>query len=125
MGIVLMIHSLVRFVILILAVAGIVITLVALAQKQAPGRTDQIVGSVFLGLFDLQMVLGLLVILLGGLVNAVHPIVMFVAIVSAHVLQMMTKRASSANAQWVRLAFYVVPLAIILVGLATIGRLPI
>src|SRR5512135_351653 len=125
MNIVLEIHSIIRFLVLLLAIVGIVLGLIGLAQKKAPAKTDLTVGSIFLGLYDLQMLLGLLVILLGGLTNALHPVVMFVGLVVAHVLQSMARRAEGANVQMMRLALYVVPLAIILVGLATIDHLPI
>lgn len=125
MNIVLEIHSIVRFLVLLLAIVGIVLGLIGLAQKKAPAKTDLTVGSIFLGLYDLQMLLGLLVILLGGLTNALHPVVMFVGLVVAHVLQSMARRAEGANVQMMRLALYIVPLAIILVGLAAIDHLPI
>lgn len=125
MNIVLEIHSIIRFLVLLLAIVGIVLGLIGLAQKKAPAKTDLTVGSIFLGLYDLQMLLGLLVILLGGLTNALHPVVMFVGLVVAHVLQSMARRAEGANVQMMRLALYIVPLAIILVGLAAIDHLPI
>lgn len=125
MNIVLEIHSIIRFLVLLLAIVGIVLGLIGLAQKKAPAKTDLTVGSIFLGLYDLQMLLGLLVILLGGLTNALHPVVMFVGLVVAHVLQSMARRAEGANVHMMRLALYIVPLAIILVGLATIDHLPI
>jgi hypothetical protein len=124
MDIVLELHSIVRFLVLLLAIVGIVLALIGLAQKKASAKTDVTVGSIFLGLYDLQMLLGLLVILLGGLTNALHPVVMFIGLVVAHFLQRTTQRAEGANFHMMRLAFYIVPLAIILVGLAAINRLP-
>jgi len=125
MDIVLLLHSLVRFVILLVAVVGIVKGLVALIQKSAADKLDQTLTSAFLGLYDLQMLLGLLIILLGGLSQAIHPIVMFVGILLAHGLQAMTRRATGSNAALYRLALYIVPLLVILVGLSTIGHLPV
>ncbi len=125
MNIVLEIHSIVRFAVLLLAIVGIVLSVIALIQRRAPARTDQTVGSIFLGLYDLQMLLGLLIILLGGLTNALHPVVMFVGLVVAHGVQSMSRGAEGANLHTMRLVLYVVPLAIILVGLAAISRLPV
>ncbi len=125
MDIVLALHSIVRFLVLLLAIVGIVLGLIGLAQKKAPAKTDQTVGSIFLGLYDLQMLIGLLIILLGGLTNALHPIVMFIGLVVAHGLQRMTRRAEGANVQMMSLGLYIVPLAIILVGLAIINHLPV
>ncbi len=125
MDIVLFIHGLVRFVILAIALVGIVKALLSLAQKSAPVKLDQTLAAAFLGLYDLQVLIGLLIILLGGLTNVIHPIVMFVGVALAHGLQMMTKRAQGANVSLYRLAFYIAPLLVILIGLAAISHLPV
>ncbi len=125
MDIVELIHSIVRFVILLVAIVGIVKALLSFAQKSAPDKLDQTLASAFVGLYDLQVLLGLLIILLGGLTNALHPIVMFIGLLLAHGLQAMTKRAQAANAPLYRLALFIAPLAIILVGLAVISHLPV
>ncbi len=125
MDIVLLLHSLVRFVILLVAVVGIVKVLIVLVQKSQPDRIDQMLASAFTGLYDLQVLLGLLLILLGGLTQAIHPIVMFVGVILAHGLQAMTKRAQGTSATMYRLALFVIPLIVILAGLATIGHLPV
>lgn len=125
MDIVLLLHSLVRFLILIAAAVGIVKALISLAQKNVSDSLDQTVASVFLGLYDLQVLLGILIILLGGLTQAIHPIVMFVGVLIAHGLQNMTKRVKGSNVSIYRLGFYVLPLLVILAGLASIGHLPV
>jgi membrane-associated protease RseP (regulator of RpoE activity) len=125
MDIVSLIHSLVRFVILAIALVGIVKAVLSLAQKSALDKLDQTLAAAFLGLYDLQVLVGLLIILLGGLTNVIHPIVMFVGVALAHGLQAMSKRAAGANASLYRLAFYVAPLLVILVGLAAISHLPV
>ncbi len=119
------IHSLVRFVLLLVAVAGIVLTVVNLATRRAPASMDRGIASGFVGLYDLQVLLGLLIILLGGLSNALHPIVMFLGALAAHGLQVMSRTAEGNRLQMLRLALYVVPLAIILIGLAVINHLPV
>lgn len=124
MDIVLLIHALVRFLLLIVALVGVIYTLVGLFQQRAPVQMDQTLGSVFVGVYDLQMLLGLLIILLGGLTQAIHPVVMFIGLVVAHGLQTMTRRAQGPQVWPMRLALYIAPLVIILVGLASIGRLP-
>ncbi len=125
MDIVLLIHSLVRFLVLLAAVVGIVKTVVSLVAKSAPAPSDRTLASAFLGLYDLQVLMGLLIIFLGGLTNALHPVVMFVGLVTAHALQAASRRSQGRNLDLLRLAFYVIPLAIILVGLAAINRLPV
>jgi len=124
MDIVLVLHSLVRFVILLVAVVGIIKVLMALVQKTKPDQIDRTLASAFTGLYDLQVLTGLLLILLGGLSQAIHPIVMFVGVLAAHGLQAMSKRAEGTRATMYRLALFIVPLVVILVGLATIGHLP-
>jgi hypothetical protein len=125
MAIVLLIHSLVRFLILLAAFIGIVKALVSLIQKTQSDKLDQTIASAFLGLYDLQALLGVLIILLGGLSQAIHPIVMIIGILLAHGLQTMVKRAEGSSAAMYRLALYIVPLLVILVGLASIGHLPV
>lgn len=125
MDIVLAIHSVVRFLILLAAVVGILKVLVSLVQRAEADRFDQTIASAFLGLYDLQALLGILIILLGGLSQAIHPIVMIAGLILAHGLQSMVKRAAGSTAAVYRLALYVVPLLIILVGLSIIGHLPV
>ncbi len=125
MDIVLLIHSLVRFALLVGAIVGIIKTAVNLAQKSEPAPLDRAISSAFVGVYDLQVLLGILIVFLGGLTNALHPIVMFVGVVIAHVLQSMSRRAQGANAHQIRLAFYIFPLVTILLGLAIIGHLPV
>ncbi len=124
MDIILLLHSIVRFVLLAIAVVGIIKTLMSLGRKGDPAPADRTIASAFLGVYDLQVLLGILIIFLGGLTNALHPIVMFVGVVTAHGLQAMSRRAQGASVHQARLAFYIVPLAIILIGLAIIGHLP-
>jgi hypothetical protein len=125
MDIVLLLHSAVRFLILLAAVVGIIKTAISLVSKRETDPTDRMIASAFRGLYDLQVLLGLLIIFLGGLSNALHPVVMFIGVVTAHALQAVSRRAQGTNVHLLRLAFYVVPLAIILVGLAIINHLPV
>ena len=122
-SIVLGIHSLVRFVILIIAVVGVVVSLASMGNRKQ-GSLDKTLASAFVGLYDLQALLGILIILVGQLTQAIHPIVMFIGLVAAHGLQSMTRREGS-NAAILRVALFVVPLLIILVGLYAIGHLPV
>lgn len=125
MDIVLVLHSIVRFLIILVAAAGIIKTLLNLVQKQSTPKMDQGLASGFLGLYDLQALLGLLIIFLGGLTEPIHPVVMFVGIITAHGLSSMNKRREGTSLEMSRLALYIVPLLIIFVGLASIGRLPV
>lgn len=125
MDIVRSIHSAVRFVVLIAAVVGILKTLLNLVQARQTEKVDQTIASAFVGLYDLQVLLGILIILLGGLTQAIHPIVMAVGVISAHGFQSVVRRNPGSRENLLRLALFVVPLVIILIGLATINHLPV
>ena len=81
--------------------------------------------ALYIGLFDLQALLGLLVILLGGFGGPLHPLVMFIALVIAHWIQSILRNASPTSANQLRLALYGVPLGIVAFGLAIIGQIPV
>lgn len=125
MAIVLMLHSLVRYLVLLAAVIGLIKAIYNWVMKNPSGKADGILAGIFLGSFDLQALLGVLVILLGGLGGPLHPLLMFVALVIAHGFGAAVKRSAAGNVHWLRLAFYFVPLAIVLFGLLIIGQLRI
>jgi hypothetical protein len=125
MDLVLLLHSIVRYLVLIAAVLGLIKAVVSAAQKSAGGKADGILSAAFLGLLDLQALLGLLIILLGGLLGPLHPLVMFIALVLAHWLSITIKKAQGPRTAWMRIALFVVPLPLILFGLLIIGQLRI
>lgn len=125
MDIVLMLHSVLRYIVLLAAVIGLLKAIFNLFTKNASTSADSILASIFLGTFDLQALLGILIILLGGLRGPLHPLLMFVALVLAHGFSSVIKRGAEANVKLLRLALYAVPLAIILFGLLIIGQLKI
>ncbi len=122
---ILSLHSLVRWLVLLSVLIGVFKTLVSLIQKTPVQRVDQTLASAFLGLYDLQVLLGLLIILLGGLTQAIHPIIMVIGVVVAHWFQALTRRNQEERVSLSRLGLYLIPLAIILAGLATINHLPL
>ena len=125
MDIVLWLHSLVRYLVLLGAIIGLLKALFASPSQIASDSSDRIVMVVFLGLLDLQALLGVLVILLGGLRGPLHPLLMVMALVLAHWLGTLVRRAPQTNGRALRLALYGAPLAIILFGLAILGQLRI
>lgn len=125
MNIVFLLHSLVRFALLLVVLLGLIRAIIALAKRAAPAQVDQTLATVFVGLFDLQALLGLLIILLGGLLGPLHPLLMFIALVFAHWMQSIAKQSQGVTVSQVRIAMYAVPLAIILFSLALIGHLPL
>ncbi len=86
MGIVLMIHSLLRWLILVVALVAIVKHLVGLVQKQSYDRFSGLLMSVFSGMMDLQALLGIIFITTGLLpaYRIEHAATMLVAVIVAH-----------------------------------------
>lgn len=125
MNIVLLLHSLVRFALLLVMILGLVRAIFSLAKRAEPLPLDQTLAAVFLGLFDLQALVGLLIIFLGGLLGPLHPLLMFIALVIAHWIQSIMRQAQASTASQLRLALYIVPLAIVLFSMALIGHLPL
>ena len=125
MDIVLLLHLLVRYLVLLAAAIGLLKALYDLVFKIASERADSILATIFLGIFDLQAFLGLLIIFLGGLRGPLHPLLMFIALVTAHGLAAIIKRGAGANLKLLRVALYATPLAIILAALLIINRLRI
>lgn len=117
MELVLTLHSFVRYFVLLAAGIGVVKTLVNLGMKNSSTSIDPILATVFLGIFDLQTFLGVLIIFLGGLRGPLHPLFMFIALVLAHVLGTSVKKTENVRANLMRLALYAAPLAIILLAL--------
>lgn len=125
MNIVLLVHSIVRFALLLVMLLGLVRAIVSIAKHAEAKQLDQTLAAVFVGLFDLQALLGLLIIFLGGLLGPLHPLLMFIALVIAHWIQSIMRQAQAASVRQLRVALYTVPLAIVLFSLALIGRLPV
>lgn len=110
-------HSVGRYLVLLAAAIGVIKSLVNLAMRSSGTGADPIIATVFVGLFDVQAFLGVLIILLGGLRGPLHPLFMFIALVLAHVLSTTVKRSNQLPVNILRLALYAAPLAIILLGL--------
>jgi uncharacterized membrane protein YphA (DoxX/SURF4 family) len=86
MGIVLMIHSLLRWLILIVALAAIVKHVIGLVQSQPYDKVSSVLMAVFSGMMDLQMLLGIIFITTGltPMYRIEHAVTMILAVVAAH-----------------------------------------
>jgi len=91
MTILLTIHSLVRWIIVLVAVALIARLAVGLLKKQAFDKTARVLTTAFSGLMDTQMLLGILLFVIDGLTGSgfpayrwAHALTMVVAVVAAH-----------------------------------------
>ena len=91
MNILLMIHSILRWVILLVAVIAIVVFLVSWLRRSQLGGMDRGLMSGFSGLMDLQATLGIVLLIWGGLggigfptYRIEHGLIMILAAVVAH-----------------------------------------
>ena len=125
MGILLSLHSILRWVIVVVGFAALLNSLVGWARKSAFSKMDRGLTSAFSGLIDLQVTLGLLYFLVTGfggvgfpMFRIEHMATMLIATVVAHVPGMF-KKAVNRHA----LAFTAVLGALVLVVIG-VARLP-
>jgi len=123
MDLVLVLHSYVRWLVVLVAVIAAVKFLIGWLQKQTPAAMDRGLMSAFSGMIDLQVLLG--VVLLVGLGaysmrQIEHTFTMVVAAVVAH-LPMRWRKADGANV--FRNNFFVI-LAVVVLVIGGIASLP-
>jgi hypothetical protein len=126
MLILLEIHSIVRWLIVVVGFVAIVKFLVGWARKSAFDKMDRGLSAGFSGLMDLQVTLGLLYFLITGfggvgfpMFRIEHMVTMLLAAVIGHAPAMLKKKAGNKRA----VAFYAVIGALVLVVLG-VYRLP-
>jgi hypothetical protein len=121
------IHSVVRWLILSLAVFGAARSFVSMLSVSARfSRLDLGVSRAYTVLFDLQLLAGLLLVLaaltLQQPVPWIHPIIMIPAVVIAHLSRRFAAQPDRRRHQ-AQLAVYLGSLALVALGLAVIGQL--
>ena len=117
-------HSGLRYLVLLAALAAIVALAYALATGR-PARAAQLLATSFTGLLDLQVLLGIALVIGGIFPDAVvgHLVMMVFAAVVTHASSIVGKRSSSERRELgIRLAGIVVALALIVGGVLAIGR---
>jgi hypothetical protein len=116
-------HSLVRFAVLISGAIAVGFYLVALARKQPVTKAVRVFGSVFVGLLDLQILLGIGVVIAGRWYPALigHVVMMVLAAAVAHVLLAKNRKRGTPG---YRLPLIGVAVALVLIagGIMAIGR---
>ena len=122
MGVLLMIHSLVRWLIVILGLVALVKFAIGLVGKNAFSKMDRGLSSGFSGLMDLQVTLGLLYFLITGfggvgfpLFRIEHGVTMLIAAGAAHSPSMFKK---ATNKYAVALGAVVGTLVLVYIGVA-------
>ncbi len=121
------IHGMVRWLILSLAVFGTARSFVSMLSVSARfTRLDLGVSRAYPVLLDLQMLLGILLVLatlnIQLAVAWIHPIIMLPAVVIAHLGRRFAAQPDRKRHQ-VQFALYLGSLALVVIGLAVIGKL--
>lgn len=121
------IHSVMRWLILSLAVFGAARSFVSMLSVSARfARLDLGVSRAYAVLLDLQLLVGILLALaaltLQQLVPWIHPIIMIPAVVIAHLSRRFAAQPDRKRHQ-AQLAIYLGSLALVAIGLAVIGQL--
>lgn len=117
-------HSGLRYLVLLAAIAAIVALGYALATRR-PVRAGRGLTAAFTGLLDLQLLLGLALVLAGIWYGALigHLAMMVLAAVAAHAGTMIARRsADERRATTMRLGGVVLALVFIIGGIMAIGR---
>lgn len=114
MDLILSVHSIARWPLIVLAVVGIVQA--ASPRGSAGGR--RAVASAFVGLLDLQVLLGVILLTRQGALTTTwrHVLFMLVAVACAHVFNVRARKAAAASRRD-RVLLYALPLVLILFGL--------
>ena len=116
-------HSGLRFLILLLGVANVVVLGVGLARKQPFGKLHRGLGAAFAGSLHLQLLLGIAMVAMGRYYPALvgHMVMMVIAAVAAQLTFSLNRRRATPTLQ-LPLLGVVVALVCITGGLMAIGR---
>ncbi len=118
-------HSYLRFGVLAAVLAGLCATLLGWWSQRSPAQWDRILAIVFLGLYDLQALIGVILLAQGAVKSHLHATVMLLGVILAHIL-FRSVRSAPVEKSWLpRFLFYALPLACIIAGLVAIGHFPI
>ena len=118
-------HSGLRYAVLLAGIIALVVLEYGRFRKRPFGRGARIAGTTFLGLLDLQVLLGLATVLARPWFPALigHIALMVLALAAAHALAIAGRRATSDSRRYaLALLAVVVPLLLIVGGITAIGR---
>lgn len=108
-------HSGLRYLVLLVGLAALIYFLSGLATKRPVDKGVRILGSVFTGLLDLQVLLGLIMVAMGRFYPQLigHIVMMVLAAAVTHVLLVMNRKRATPG--------YVLPLIAVAVALVFIA----
>jgi hypothetical protein len=118
-------HSGLRYLVLLAGVLALVYFAYALATRKGSERTARILGSSFVGLLDLQIVIGLIMVVLGLYYAALmgHIAMMLMAAVVMHGVLVFARRSpDTARAYTLRFFGVLLSLVLVVAGIWAIGR---
>lgn len=130
MGLVLMLHSIVRWVIVLVAVVGVARYALILMARASGGRMDRGLMSGYTGLMDLNALLGIIYLVWSGIATAVwfplqrveHMVTNLVAVAVAHIFASRGRRAADDQAMArSNLLGLVLSLLLVVIAVAAIG----
>ena len=119
MGMLIMVHGEVRWLIAIVAIIAIVKFALGWLQKASYKKMDRGLMSAYTGLMDLNLLLGLIIIIFGGGLNAPrieHTVTMILAVVTVHASAAWRKSKKNRLKFRNNLIVIVVSLALVFVG---------
>ena len=116
-------HSGLRYLVLLVGVAALSYFLSGLVTKRPLDKGARILGAVFTGLLDLQVVLGLVMVAMGRFYPQLigHIVMMVLAAVETHVLMVVNRKRANPG-YLLPLIAVAVALALIAGGVMAIGR---
>jgi heme A synthase len=120
-------HSGLRYLVLLAGVVALIVTALGVFGRKPYERPSRIAMAVFTGVMDLQVLLGIVMVVLGCFYPALvgHLMMMVLAAVAAHGCAVYArKQADGKRAHTIALAGVVLALALIVGGISAIHRSP-
>ncbi|MEO7522216.1 MAG: hypothetical protein ABIW79_10395 [Gemmatimonas sp.] len=117
-------HSGLRYLVLLAGLAAIIALAIDLSNKRQSSMARGIAAA-FTGLLDVQLLLGIALVIGGVYYGALmgHLMMMILAVAAAHATSILAKREADAKkATIARLAGVIAALVLIVVGITAIGR---
>jgi len=121
-------HSGLRYLVLIAGVVALIVMARGMSGRRPFEKPSRISLAAFTGLLDLQVLLGIAMVVLGCFYGALmgHLMMMILAAVAAHALSVYArKQADPRRAHTLGLVGVVLALALITGGIMSIGRSPV
>ena len=121
-------HSGLRYLVLLAALVALIVTALGTFGRKPYERPSRISMAAFTGLLDLQILLGIVMVVLGCFYSALmgHLMMMILAAVAAHGCSVYArKQADGRRAHTVALVGVVLALVLIVGGISAIGRSPV